>query len=166
MKRRRGDYVSEVSKRYNFENKGRQHFEDCLSIMGIIFNMSLRDIEKAIALYAFAQPFHKFNNYFAYIISLKVMKPKLLQRLIKGDNNAHEEAQKAVDKLNQELSHTLMAKDFLTPLSEWHAAHINDFKEGEMGDTCKYILDDFCRWGNSPADFIPFLAKQIDLSVE
>ena len=94
------------------------------------------------------------------------MKPKLFQRLIKGDDNAHEIAKTDIDNLNKELSNTLMAKHVLTPLSEWHAAHINGFKEGEMGDTCKDILDKFCRLGKSPADFIPYLASQIDLSIE
>ena len=159
-------YVSDVFKRYNFENEGRQDFEDCLSAMATIFNMSLRQIEQAIALYAFAQSSNRFHNYFAYIITLKVMKPKLFQRLIKGDDNAHEIAKTDIDNLNKELSNTLMAKHVLTPLSEWHAAHINGFKEGEMGDTCKDILDKFCRLGKSPADFIPYLASQIDLSIE
>lgn len=161
------NYVSDVFKRYNFENRdGQQHFKDCLSAMATIFNMSLRDIEQAIALYAFAQPFNKYNHFFSYAIALKIMKADLFQRLIKGDNKAHEEARNDLDRLNQELSHTIMAKNFLTPLSEWHTAHIDGFKEGEMGGTCKYILDNFCKFDNSPEKFIPFLAEQIDLSIE
>lgn len=161
------NYVSDVFKRYNFENRdGQQHFKDCLSAMATIFNMSLREIEQAIALYAFAQPFNKYNHFFSYAITLKIMNADLFQRLIKGDNMAHEEARKDIDRLNQELSHTIMADKFLDPLSEWHAAHINGFKEGEMVGTCKYILDNFCQFDNSPENFIPYLAEQIDLSIE
>lgn len=160
------NYISHVFEHYNFETREDQHFKDCLSAMATIFNMSLRDIEQAIALYAFAQPFNKYNHFFSYAITLKIMNADLFQRLIKGDNMAHEEARKDIDRLNQELSHTIMADKFLDPLSEWHAAHINGFKEGEMVGTCKYILDRFCQFDNSPENFIPYLAEQIDLSIE
>ena len=159
-------YVFHVFERYNFETREDQHFKDCLSAMATIFNMSLRDIEQAIALYAFAQPFNNFSHFLSYAITLKIMNADLFQRLIKGDNKAHEEARKDIDRLNQELSHTIMAEKFLDPLSEWHAAHINGFKEGEMVGTCKYILDRFCQFDNSPENFIPYLAEQIDLSIE
>ena len=160
-------YVFHVFKRYNFENKGRQGFEDNLSAMATIYGMSLRDIEQAIALYAFAQPFDILNNFLAYAIALKIKDIELFQRLSKDNNaEAHKVALEKIDKLNKELTHTLMAKNYLNPLSEWHVAHINGFKEEDIRGNFKKVMDRLWEYNIRKENIFPSLANQIDLSIE
>ena len=159
------DYVTHVFKRYNFENDSGQKY---ISTMATIYDMSLRDIEQAIALYAFAQPSNIDNNFLAYAITLKIIKPELFQRLSKDNSvEAHKEAQEKIDALNKKLSHTLMAKSYLNPLSEWHGAHISGFKEEEIGSSVKGALDNLHRYHRiQKENLFPFLADMIDLSIE
>lgn len=161
------DYVSDVFKRYNFDNNSGRHFKDCLSGMAIIYNMPLRGIEKAIALYAFAQPSNIDNIYLAYAITLKIMKQELFHRLSKdNDVEAHEEAKNIIE-MNKELNRTNKVADiYLNPLLEWHEAHINDFK-GEMGVQFENILGNFNMYHRTQKEKIfPYLADQIDLSIK
>ena len=161
------DYVSDVFKRYNFENQGRQHFEDCLSAMATIFNMSLRQIEQATALYALAQPTSRINNFLAYAIALKIVNPDLFQRLSKdNDSEAHTKAKKHIE-MKQKLNRTSkVAYIYLDPLFDWHDAHINDFND-EMGEGFKNTINNLSRFYRiQKEDIFPFLAAQIDLSIE
>lgn len=162
------NYVYDVFKRYNFENNSRQDFMDNLSTMATIYGMSLRDIEQAIALYAFAQPSNIDDNFLAYAITLKIMKPELFQRLSKDNSaGAHKEAQEKIDTLNKELSHTLMAKKYLNPLSEWHGAHIKGFKEEEIGNNIRGVVNKlFHNYRIQKENLFPSLADMIDLSIE
>lgn len=159
------DYVTHVFKRYNFENNSGQQF---ISTMAKIYGMSLRDIEQAIALYAFAQPSNIDNNFLAYAITLKIMKPELFQHLSKDNSvEAHKEAQEKIDAFNKKLSHTLMAESYLKPLFEWHGAHINGFKEEEIDSSVKGVLDDLHRYHRiQKENLFPSLADMIDLSIE
>ena len=161
------NYVSNVFKRYNFGNSDGRQFKDYLSAMATIFNMSLRNIEDAIALYAFAYPVKNLNELLAYVITLKIINPTLFQRLSKNnDVFAHKEAMENIDKLNKKLNRTIMGKQYLNVLSEWHRAHINDFKEQEIGARFKLVLDTIPMYHIQKEEIFPSLAERIDLSIE
>ena len=160
-------YVSDVFKRYNFENKTREHFKGCMSTMAIIYNMSLRDVEQATALYAFAQPSNIDNNCLAYAITLKIMKPNLFHRLSK-DNTAvaHKEAKESIEKKQELNRNNQGVKNYLNLLFDWHVAHIDDFNDAVGGDF-KQIMLNFSQYNRIQRDKIfPSLAKLIDLSIE
>ncbi|MCK5661807.1 MAG: hypothetical protein KAH86_10620, partial [Methanosarcinales archaeon] len=159
-------YISDVFKRYHLENNYLD-FKDCLSAMAITFKMSLRDIEQAIALYVFAQPSYISNNFLAYAIALKIVNPELFQRLIEGDGAAHKEAQDYIITQNRELMRAkCMMGDYLNPLSGWHKFHLSGFKnEGEISPTCQQVVA-YLREHDSKEQLFPFLAEQIDLSIE
>ena len=160
-------YVSDVFKRYNFENKTREHFKGCMSTMAIIYNMSLRDVEQATALYAFAQPSNIDNNCLAYAITLKIMKPNLFHRLSK-DNSAvaHKEAKESIEKKQELNRNNQGVKNYLNLLFDWHVAHIDDFNDAVGGDF-KQIMLNFSQYNRIQRDKIfPSLAKLIDLSIE
>ena len=162
------DYVSYVFEHYNFENNSVRHFKDCLSAMATIYDMSLRDIEQAVALYAFAQPNKKIDNFLAYAIALKIVNPDLFQRLSKDNSvDAHKEAREIIDALNKELDRTSkMAKLYLNPLSEWHLAHMRGFTgEWNRSPTCNQVTSYITRMRSSNEQLFPILAEQIDLSI-
>ena len=157
-------YVTHVFECYNFEDDSGQQF---ISTMAKIYGMSLRDIEQAIALYAFAQPSNIDNNFLAYAITLKIMKPELFQRLSKDNSvEAHKEAQEKIYAFNKKLSHTLMAKSYLNPLFEWHGAHIDGFKK-EIDSSIKGVLDNVLMYHRiQKENLFPYLADRIDLSIK
>ena len=88
-------YVTNSLKRFKFEiNSGlrintiHEGFRDIFVQMATSFNMSLRDIERGIALYAFAYPLKVPSSLLAYVIAIKIAKPTLFNRLIKNDLQA------------------------------------------------------------------------------
>jgi hypothetical protein len=152
-------YVQNVLERYNFDLTKREHGDFCESFIMIAnhFNLSLRDIEKGIALYAFAQPMHKdLNDFLAYEITLKIAKPELFQRLLKGNIQAHEEARTLIKQ----------CKDpnwFFNSITEMHTAYINNFSE--LGkDFGRFV--EFSRLAIRPENLFAFVAKRIDLPLE
>ena len=107
------------------------------------------------------------NELLAYAITLKIMKPDIFQHLSRDNGvEAHKEAKESIDKLNQNLNRTRMAELYLDPLSEWHVAHINDFKEEEIGNKFKLIHDNLYKYNIQRENIFPILADQIDLSIE
>ena len=146
------DYVSDVFKRYNFENNSEDYFKDGLSNIAIIFNMSLRDIEQSIALYVFAQPSreYEYENYLPYTIALKIMNPELFQLLNEDSNlDAHIEAKDYIHTTKEQNLPNQMVQKQLGHIFKWHSDHIDSFRNGKK----------------SPILF-SHIAKHIDLSIE
>lgn len=161
-------YVSHMIRRYNFEGFGDyRQFQDKLSFMATMFNLSLRDIERAVALYAFSQPPSFLNQFLAYTIALKIAKPQLLQRLINNEKKAHEEAKSIIDALIQGNSQINRGDiNYLTVILELHEAHISDFKE--LGENIQRIMAGLNRelFDFTPKDLFSSLAARIDLPIE
>ena len=92
-----GSYISYVLSRYDFNgNRGLSLFKDTFTTLASAFNLSLRDVERAIALFAFAQPFDTPTHFIAYAITIKIIKPQLFKDLSLGETKAHIEAQKDI----------------------------------------------------------------------
>ena len=145
------DYVSGVFRRYNFENNSEHYFKGGLSDIATIFNMSLRDIEQSIALYAFAQPSreYEYEYYLPYTIALKIMNPELFQRLNKDSSSeAHKKAQEYIATTKEQNQTSQTVQKHLDLLLKWHEDHIISFKDKKK----------------LPLSFSHF-AKQIDLSI-
>ncbi|WP_158597923.1 KAP family P-loop NTPase fold protein [Noviherbaspirillum saxi] len=122
------EYVEHVFNRYDFDDSGGPAiFKAFFSWTAAWFNLSVRDIERAVALYAFAYPVDQHNHLLAYVITLKIGKPDLFRRLQNGgDLNAHREA---LDNLKPIRTRTTVSQPhrYLALLMEWHEAHINGF---------------------------------------
>lgn len=120
--------VERVFSRYSFdESCGPAIFKLFFSWTAAWFNLSVRDIERATALYAYAYPVNQHNYLLPYVITLKVGKPELFRRLEKGgDMEAHREA---LDFLKPIRGRTALAQPYryLSLLMEWHEAHIVGF---------------------------------------
>jgi len=154
-------YVSDVLNRYNFDLSTQHHDNFCHSfiILASHFNLSLREIEKAIALYAFAQPINKdLYAFLAYEITLKIAKPELFRRLLKNDIQAHEEAKILISSLH--------GYDWLFDSTlEWHIAHITNnfiaFREHFSNS-----ISSFSRLHIQPENLFISIANHIDLPLE
>lgn len=155
-------YVFNVLSRYNFDLSHREHndFGVFFTYLANHFNLSLRDIEKCIALYAFAQPIHKdLYHFLAYEITLKIAKPELFRRLLKGEILAHEET--------KALIATLQGADwFLEVILSFHTAHIaNNFTEFSE-KVNRYLQSISCLIYTRPQNLFTSVAEFIDLPME
>ena len=127
--------------KYNFE-KHRQNdlFIDCIKHWSICFDLSLRDIEKCVALYAFLYP-HNQIDILTYFIILKVKKKDLYEKLLANDIEAHKEARELISKLIVRAeTENLLQMYLLEIFYEWHNAHCTNFNEIE--ENFKQILED------------------------
>ncbi|MGZ4992284.1 MAG: hypothetical protein ACXV8S_16165 [Methylobacter sp.] len=123
------------------------------------FNLSLRDIERGIALYAIAQPISdRLYDFLAYEITLKIAKPDLFQSLLKGDVQAHQEAKNYLAPFNNNNVY------FLNVFMEWHSAYISNF-EG-IGENFRNSLGDSFRLNIEPKNLFVTIANKIDLPLE
>jgi predicted KAP-like P-loop ATPase len=154
-------YVSTTLNRYKFDPREINHsnFGDVFSLLAKHFDLSLRDIEKGIALYAFAQPIHKdLYDFLAYEITLKITKPALFRRLIQGETRAHEEAKAQIDSFQG-------ADWFRDSMSGLHNAHItHNFTD--FGEVFKNSIPLLSRLHLHPENLFVSIAQHIDLPME
>lgn len=153
-------YLAEVLSRYKFDLNIKRfiNFRDCFLFLAIHFNLSLRDIEKGIALFAFSQPINKeLDNFLAYVITLKIAQPELFKRLISRGINAHEEAIALINK-NQESNW------FVEAIIQMHKAYISNFTQ--IGEHFQELSNFFSRSGWPSKQVFEFIAERIDLPLE
>ncbi len=125
-------YIVATFNKYEFgQSQEYVAFVDHLKFWAPRYKLSLRDIEKIIALYAFAQPVQNLSYLLVYVIILKVKKNTLFQRLLNDEQQAHIEAKKFIDTLidDAERRENEHAKRVLCLPQKWHEAHINNFIE-------------------------------------
>jgi len=142
-------YVEQAFSRYDFgDSPGLATFKTCFTWTAAWLDLSMRDIERAVALYAFAYPVEQHNYLLAYVIALKIGKPDLFARLRKaGDLNAHRQA---LDMLKPVRARTMSPRPhrYLMLLMEWHEAHINGF--AASGDTFTLLLREYDQRSGDP----------------
>ncbi|MGW8168938.1 MAG: KAP family P-loop NTPase fold protein [Sulfurovaceae bacterium] len=163
-------YVKVKFQNYKFPTNVSNDTIEFLSELAVAFDLSLRDIETVIGLYAFAYPVQNFSDILIYIIVLKQKNYKLFQQLLKGDRKAHESMKNKMDELisiaDSKRSDTFMFEAF----KGWHEAYLNDFNYENMS---KQIVTILGSWQNTTRlhsctlkDMLPYFAKIIDLKME
>ena len=162
------NFIKLTMSKYKFEsNKDSESFILWLNKWIPYFKLSLRDIEKCIALYAFAFPLTIESSHLVYFIVLKVKNPKLFNALINNDLNAHKEAKEIVDRFkieSESKSDSTFTNKVLPRYSEWHQAHISNFV-GEIGENFRKYEINFS-WGYDKKDYFKILANKIDIDIE
>jgi len=142
-------YTERIFNRYHFDDSpGLAMFKACLAWTAAWFDLSMRDLERAVSLYAFVYPVEQHNYLLAYVIALKIARPDLFSRLRKdGDLNAHLEA---LNQLKPIRARTLCSRPhrYLSLLMEWHEAHVNGFSAG--GDTFTLLLREYDQRSGDP----------------
>jgi hypothetical protein len=142
-------YVEHVFHRYEFDDSaGPAIFKAFFTWTAAWFNLSMRDIERAVALYAFACPVDRHNYLLAYVITLKIGKPDLFRRLRNGEDfNAHREALDFLKPIRARTT-TSQPYHYLVLLMEWHEAHINGFSMN--GETFTLLLREYSQRSGEP----------------
>lgn len=158
-------YILTTFRKYQFESSSESDvFIKHLMFWAPRYDLSLRDIEKAIAMYAFAQPIYELSFLLTYVIVLKVKRNELFQQLLKDNKQAHIEAKKFIDILmdDEERRGNSQAQRVLCLPQKWHESHINNFIDIDacissvMQETHLYEIRSLFR----------SLAKQIELEIE
>ncbi len=98
----------------------RNNFIEVFVPIAIFFKLSLRDVEKAVAMYVFAELYEHTNIYYLYVIyaiCLKLKNPHLYNRIISNDIEAHQHLETTLMR-----GHLALENEWseLGTLSEWH----------------------------------------------
>lgn len=130
-------------------------FASMMGILATAFAFSLRDVERAVVLYSFAQPVNNQSSVVAWPIAIKLHKPDLYKRLCNHDVQAHAEAQELASTLLSvapdarwllsffEAVHESGKSQFKKPLSADAAQTLSAM--GQWFDVKQYMFWLFCR---------------------
>lgn len=108
-------YAHEETKKYQNIQINLNFFND----LAIYFNLSLRDIEKAIAIYVFSGESSSNITYefVIYAIFLKIKNPNLLNKILINDQETHIEL---ADKLRKTQQASQQTYSIIGMLADWH----------------------------------------------
>lgn len=158
-------FVMTVAKNYKFETTQlSEQFFDAIARLTLILNLSLRDIERCIALYAFAYPHQLSNPLLAYVAALKVSRSDLFKRILVNDIRAHELAKEQIDSMNARLVHNPTGDRYLNVLSEWHRYHIE--KPDEVSEAFRSFAQHLGNHDIGMDQIFKALNEEIDLQME
>ncbi len=158
-------FIESTMKKYKFSReKESDSFVSFMKFWAPRFNLSLRDIEKAVALYSFAYPAGPLSYILTYLIVLKIKQPTLFSKLLVGDIEAHKKAKLAIEKFlkDKKIQEDASAQYILSYYLEWHEAYINSFTE--LGEHFGAELQGV--WHIDKQNLFKILAKKIELDIE
>ena len=135
-------------------------FASVMGVLATLFVLSLRDIERAVVLYSFAQPLNNSSAMLAWPIAIKLHSPELYRRLLANDPKAHSEAQ----ELASSLKKTAPDADWvLGVFEEIHKSGASQFKVA-LAESAAQRVASQGHW-SSTKDYISWLFGRIDLTV-
>jgi hypothetical protein len=153
-------YAWSIAKRYNFQHS--RDFEIFVNAFGQIsaaLDMSLRDVEKAIALVAFAGGVTQQTHYLAWPIVLKLKYPELFRSLLSGDRNAHQEAINILEAINTGDTHFWLRDFFLA------VHHLYLVGREALNDEQKRAIDHYSSRMARPDKMLELFLKRIDIAL-
>lgn len=168
-------YCDHMLVRHGLAKGWAMMFTTSLGIIATCLEFSLRDIERATTLYAYAsielderlsgsakvnEITKKFNTIIAWPIAIKVSRPHLYDRLLKDHPSAHSEAEKLLKEIVDRIGKDKLP--ILSLLSELHLLGSSSYK-GSYSQTLHVLSVELC---NGPPDTLnQWLFGQIDLPV-
>jgi len=163
--RRLNRFIELTMNKYKFQREDQHNgFINYIKIWAPLFNMSLRDIEKATALYSFAYPADDTTWLLTYLIVLKVTNPLLFKQLVANNQEAHIEAKANIESFRDKDERYNDSKNqrVFPYFLEWHEAHINGFTE--LGK--HFGAESQSMWHIDKSELFSILSKKIELEVE
>ena len=160
-------FVRTTFLKYKFpDNSSARNIIKLITTLVVAFDLSLRDIEKVIALYAFAYPVPRLGEILVYIIVLKQKDSTLFQQLVDGNKKAHDDMKNKLDLILELEEKRGGNKHMFTIFKEWHEAYVNGFEP--IGENFKKIYGfvSESEYDITPKQVLPWFAKQIDLEIE
>jgi hypothetical protein len=157
-------YLVSLSKHYKFDSAGADYlntFIRTFSTLGTYTGMSLRDMEKAMALLAIAG----IDNqavYLSWLIFLKLKKPQIFNGLLISEIGAHKEAKTFLNNLNDPENKLEWMKTYFDAL---HSVFIDG--EDSISDKQKQAIENGKPSGffrtNIPLDF---WLRKLDIGIQ
>jgi hypothetical protein len=163
--RRLNSFIELTMKKYKFQREEQHNgFINYMKVWAPLFDMSLRDIEKATALYSFAYPAGEMTWVLTYLIVLKVTNPLLFKQLVADNQEAHLQAKENMEsfRVRDERYNDSKNQRIFPYFLEWHEAHINGFTD--LGKS--FGAESHSMWHISKNDLFSTLSKKIELEIE
>ena len=161
-------FVVTTFHKYNFPNaRGKADLTRLLIFFSVQFELSLRDIERTLAMLAFAYPIPHLDQILIYVIVLKQKDSKMFELLLNNDVEAHQTMVEKFDRMLEiSLRHGGSQKGALTRLQDWHKACASNFED--TNDNFLRIHSMIEQGFNEVAysQMFNYFAKQIDLEME
>jgi len=138
-----------------------QHFIKNLSVFASIMNMSLRDLEKGMALLALNDVGNS-AEYLAWPVALKLMRPDIFNGLLNNEAAAHLKALDLIEKMEASEGFYFWAKNYFLGL---HAAAANDVKRltDEQIEEFKKLSP---RGYYGPESPLKYWLKRLDIAIQ
>jgi hypothetical protein len=148
--------------KFDRSNSEIRPFIDTLSQLAEGQNISLRDIQKCVAIFSFAYPNIPLSRYLAYIITLKVVQPDLYRRLSQNDIQAHREAQIPLAIAhNKFCTNGNNPTSIFTAFEAWHQYHDGNAQQHDFSHFGQIFWDLNCNM----EDLMPYFIRQIDIQI-
>lgn len=135
-------------------------FATMTGVFATLFKFSLRDVERAVVLYSFAQPLSSSSPSSAWPIAIKLHKPELYKRLCAHEPSAHREARELAATLKLAAPDAKWMLDFFEAL---HQSGETQFKAPLPHDATQ-TLGSLSGWASSK-EYLSWLFRRIDLTV-
>jgi hypothetical protein len=162
-------FIVDVLKRYGFNQtqaKLVDNFKDDLSQWAVAADMSLRDIERACALFVMSNV--PTTGLIAYLITLKIKFPTLYGRLVRNEAAAHKEAMELLSSQIHEknLEEMIWPDNYFKTLQELHQLQLGGDPVIDAPCLAKYGAQLFGWRGFSRETSFSEAFNRIDLPVE
>jgi hypothetical protein len=145
--------------RYGFTfGKHIEDFSNAMGTLGTLFGMSLRDIERAVALYSFAHPVGRAEDLVAWPIALKLSRPDIFAGVLADDRESHRLASSIASTFAEKASdfsriflvfkelHRLGENGFANALPRDQIAIVDRIETGMAGKPHKFLVKLFGRF--------------------
>lgn len=155
------NYLLQLLHKYQFNDQDTEAFRYQFSNYASNLNMSLRDIEKAAALFAMTKH-RNIDHFYAWLIALKVSKPSIFYGIYKKNKEAHSEAAALLRSfIYNETTYSI--QDHLIPLHMVLAGRQGELSNMDV-ERAQSLRRPSLTYSNSGDPFI-FPASQIDLEI-
>lgn len=117
--------------------------------------LTLREVKRGIALFAFSFEACREATLLAYVIALKIKDPSF-DRLVKGDRDAHSAAERRLNAIDQQVETLHLQNGQFKFLAGWHNNFITADSE---------VARDFRRSHSRPTELFVKMARSLDIGL-
>lgn len=132
------NYLQRLADHYNFKKSQElDHFINSFSVFASTMQMSLRDLEKGMALLAL-NGVGNSATYLAWPVALKLKHPNIFNGLLNEDIDSHKDAAELLDKMNASERYHFWAKKYFLPFHLSAAYGVDKLTEEQKNDLEQY----------------------------